>query len=316
MSWLHFDADSSHPQVITVREGGELIGLAPLRLRRRRYGLVWECVLESLGMSQGDRLSFLARPDREAIVWDEVLGVIEHLNWSQWCLPEIDVASVGYRKLCERFGPDSGFTRSVEESGEALLTDISGTWEDFHGSHKRMRRNLRALDKALPDHRFERYVTPDTISEGVALAEELAAKTWKRGKVGLLKSDETRDFYRRLLPTLATDGFTGVRLIRNGDEIVASQIGLLCGDRVHFHSTDYNPAYESLSPGMMMVALTIKDFFDSPATTVDYLTGYAGYMQSWATDKVTTEQLTIARRPGRLSIKGPYRRLNARLAHS
>jgi hypothetical protein len=65
---------------------------------------------------------------------------------------------------------------------------------------------------------------------------------------------------------------------------------------------------------MMMVAHTIQDFFDSPATTVDYLTGFAGYMSSWSTSTVVTEQFEIHRTNGRFSPMGSYRRFNDRLA--
>jgi len=298
-----------------VRDGGELIGLAPLRIRRRRVGLVVERVLEPLGMAHSDRVSVLAQPGLEDVVWDAVLDAVVELPWQLWCTSEIDVASVGPRKFREHFGStEPCFELVSTASNTALLTDISGTWDDFFASHKRMRRNLRALAKAFPNYRVERFLTPETVPAGLDLAEQLAAKTWKNGKVGLLKSAATRDFYRDLVPALATDGYTGVRLLRDGDELIASQIGFLCGTTVHFHATDYNPEFEKFSPGMMMVAHTIQDFFDSPATTVDYLTGFAGYMSSWSTSTVVTEQFEIHRTNGRFSPMGSYRRFNDRLA--
>jgi CelD/BcsL family acetyltransferase involved in cellulose biosynthesis len=315
-SWRHYDVDQSQPAVITVRDGGELVGLAPLRIRRRRVGLVIERVVEPLGLAHADRSSVIARPGSEEAVWDLVLDTLKAMSWQQWTTSEVDTASIGHRKLREHFGPsDPCFELVSVEMSEALLTDISGTWDDFFASHKRMRRNLRSLAKAFPDYRMERYVTPDEVAHGLTFAEELAAKTWKSGKVGLLKSADTRRFYRKLVPALATDGYSGVRLLRDGDEIIASQIGFLCGTTAHFHATDYNPDYEKYSPGMMMVAHTIEDFFDSPATTVDYLTGYAGYMKSWATDTIVTEQFDIKRSVGRFSPMRPYHRLNDRLAH-
>lgn len=312
-SWDHFDSSHSEPLVIAVRDGADLVGLAPLRLRRRRVGLVFDCVLESLGMSQGDRLALIVGRDQPDDVLDLMLDVVVDRSWSEWCLSEIDTSSALHRALFARFDGTAGFECVVEEENEALLTDISGTWEDFHGSHKRMRRNLRALEKAMPDHRVERFVEPDTIGEGLARLEALAAKTWKAGKVGVLKSDQTRDFYRMVLPKLVGDGHAGIRLLCDGDEVVASQLAFTFGPWVHFHSTDYNPAHESLSPGMMMVALTIKDLFEAPVTTVDYLVGYAGYMSSWATDRVSTEQLTVRRPIAPRSLGGAYRRVNDRL---
>jgi CelD/BcsL family acetyltransferase involved in cellulose biosynthesis len=294
-SWQYFDAHQSVPQVIVVREGAELVGLAPFRLRRRRIGLVPETVLEYLGSSQGDRPSVLIRPGAEAQVWGQLLELIPTLKWDRWIVPEIEVKSEAHQAIVKDLSGAMNVRCEAEDQGQALVTDLSGSWDAFLAKQKELRRNLRALERKMPEYQVDRFVTPATIDAGLDLYEKVAATTWKVGKVGILKSEKVRQFYRLVAPMLVADGFSGVRVVRQGDDLIAAHMGFMYGPTVFSHSIDFDPAHRALSPGMLAVALAIRDFFDSPADRIDYLTGYADYMSPWATDGIDTESLTITR---------------------
>ncbi len=87
--WPHF-ARGGEPFIIVVRDGDEIVGLAPL-VRRRRGPLR---VLEGIGIEPGDYWDVLAAPDRR----EEVAGVVvaelmrRAGEWDAWLLrcPPVD----------------------------------------------------------------------------------------------------------------------------------------------------------------------------------------------------------------------------------
>lgn len=299
-SWEHFDAHHSEPRVICVRADGDLIGMAPLRLRRRWNGAVHETVLEFLGNVTSDRHGIVALPGHEAAVADAVITATLRMKWDQWLLTEV-VADTPMRTALDARLRAHGLEIEVFEQSQAMVTDLPPSWEDFRASHKQMRKNLSALERKVPDLRFERFLDPTSVGVGLDHYEAVADLTWKKGEVGILKNDASRSFYRRLLPQLATDGVSGLRVLWAGEELMAAQMTFVIGDVAYFHMDDYNPAFKRLSPGMMIVAMAIRDLMEhSDIRRLDYLSGHAGYMAPWATGSVANESLRV-RRPRTLA---------------
>ncbi len=298
-SWRHFDAHQSRPQVITVRtDSGELVGLAPFRLRDRRRGAINETVLEYLGLATTDRPAVLARPGWEAEVWAGVASAIAETPFDRWEVHEsvLDTpAHAHLERLIARLTADDGVRVLREDGGDTTLVDTTGSWDEFLADHKKIRKALSKFHRRNPDVVLNRYADPETILDGLARYERLAASTWKAGKVGLLKSDATRDFYRRLLPVLAAEGRATIRVLETDDEVVAAQMGLVFGDRFFGHMHDHNTAYDDYSPGMIVVALGLQDCFESDIVVADFLTGYAGYLGRWSDLRARTESVTIVR---------------------
>jgi len=295
-SWGHFDSHQSSLRVVVAREpSGELVGLLPLRVRRRRGGL--EIVLEPAAAVEVDRVSLMARPGTESDVWDDMLPAILDLRWDVWNSAEVPEAAPLFGAL-SRLTARPGSRRldvSEEGAGSGLLIDLSGTWPDFLAGHKSFRRRLKKFEREVPHYEIDLYADPGDILEGLDAYRRVDEQSWKAGRIGISKSDTARRFFADLLPRLAADGRSAVRILRNGSELLAADVTHTFGTTAFLHSATYTQVAAAHSPGTIFTGLVLCDFMKSEIVTGDLLTGHADYLRPWASDEVATYNVTVTK---------------------
>lgn len=295
-SWRVFDGRKSKLVVITVRDDEDaLVGLAPLRLRRRKRGILPEVVLEYAATVEVDRLGVLASRNHECAVWEAVVPAALELSWDVWELPETPVDGPCVPAIRAAFEDSADFELSTQPSGAGFLLDLSQTWAEFVAKHKSFRRRLKKFERELPNYEIDHYLDPSTVAIGLDLYEEIADRSWKPGKVGISKSEMHRAFYDDLMPTLTANGRSGVRVLRSGTDLIAADITHVWGGTAFFHCAVYDEAFADHSPGTIFTGLVLREFFDSSVTDGDLLTGHADYLRAWTCGEVETHDLMVRR---------------------
>lgn len=307
-SWKHFDAHHSSLCVLTVRDDRRLIGLLPLRSRRRRRGL--ELVLEQAATVEVDRLTLLAEPGRESEIWSELIPVIEQLRWDLWNMAEVTEGS----PLLEATSPlaERRLRVSRKRTGDGFLMDLSGSWEEFLAGHKSFRRRLKKFQRLVPDHRVEVYDDPDSVLAGLDLYRQVDARSWKTGEVGISRSAAVQDFFTDLMPQLAAEKRSSIRILRDGSDLLAADITHTFGHIAYLHSAVYAEEAGHHSPGTVFTGLVAKDLMASSITTGDLLTGHAEYLRPWASEEVATFDVSVARRSLKSTLNRAQRSLKQR----
>lgn len=294
-SWEHFDAHHSSLQIVSVRDAdGALVGLLPLRTRRRRRGL--ETVLEQAATVEVDRVSLLAVPGTEAEVWAELLPVIAELSWDVWISAEVRADAVLHSVLD---GPAAGalkFRTSKQDAGSGILMDLDLTWSDFLASHKSFRRRLKKFERLVPDYQIDVYTKPGEMAEGLEAYQLVASESWKAGEIGISRSDRVKRFYEAVMPRLAAEGRTAIRILRDGDELLASDITHTFGSTAFLHCAAYTEASGRHSPGTVFTGLVACELMKSEVSTGDLLTGHADYLLPWASSSIATYDVSVTRR--------------------
>ena len=295
-SWRVFDGRKSDLVVITVRDdAGALVGLAPLRRRQRKRGLFREVVLEYAATVEVDRLGVLASQNHESAVWDAVVPAALDLSWDVWELPETPSDGPCVPAIRATFGNSDDFVLSSQPSGAGLLLDLTQTWEEFFGQHKSFRKRLKRFEREFPNHEIDHYLDPSTVGAGLDIYERIADRSWKPGKVGISKSRMHRAFYDDVMPSLAVNGRSGVRVLRSGTDLIAADITHVWGSTAFFHCAVYDEAFADHSPGTIFTGLVLREFFESSVTAGDLLTGHADYLRAWSCGEVETQDLTVRR---------------------
>lgn len=295
-SWANFDAHHSNLRIIVVRgPDGRVDGLFPLRVRTRRRGIVAERLLEPAGAVQVDRPSVLIRPGSEPRVWEAGLEVIRQLRWDSWQLPEVGAQSASDDIDRQIFQHGLELQITSEPSGSGLLINLEQTWADFLANHKSFRRRLKRFERAMPNWTIDRYVGASEIRQGIEHYEAVADNSWKPGRVGMTRSPQHRRFHQDLLPQLAAQRRTGIRILRNGDDLVAADLTHEFAGRAFFHSAVYDQRFGDLSPGTVFTGLVLREFFDRPTSVGDFLTGYADYLRPWSFAEVPTRNIEVLR---------------------
>ena len=291
--WEVFGAEEHRSLlVITVRRGGELVGLAPLLLHPvKGLGPARVRRLEFMGTGEdeadevcSDFLDVIAAPGLEDIVCQEVW---QHLvaGGGDW-----DVA--GFRNilpdaLINRFLPTMARgTARVYDSrprGERFYVDLSGgSFERYvDGLSKKRKKRIyyyrRRLEKegGLSQLRLERREDIPMF-----LAETGRLNRLRRnllGKPSAFASDKFRRFQELVAPRMFDRGWLDMRLWMKGTRCVAALYNFIYKGTISYYQCGFDtPAFGNTSPGLVTLSQVIEWGFGHQQRRFDFLVGSEG----------------------------------------
>lgn len=268
--WRHFHRFQDEPWLVVVRRRGELVGLLPLVLSRRRAGGATLRVLRSMGQWEGAGAGVLAVIPSDQ-VWQATFAALasERHAWDALDLRQLDELAWPLRHLHE-FG--AGWHCEVVTDGVAVRQPLTISWDQWldqrpealrQALHCRERRWLSEQGGPL---QFEIADTPATI--GVAFDRYLALEQHSRrsARQPLIGAHHRRTaFYRELLPQLAAQRKAAVWLALRSVEgrqlsaqPVAGLIRLFHRDEVYERHFTADKGYASYSPATTLTLEALR----------------------------------------------------------
>jgi CelD/BcsL family acetyltransferase involved in cellulose biosynthesis len=274
----------SRLKLFVVRVGGQLVAIAPLRVSGR---LTWFASLEFLGtgFAGSDYLDLIVRREFEVEALDALAGSIESLGLALRLthLPPGSLAS----RLARRLGT-SGWTSRETESGVCPLIRLAGhTWDSYlatRGSAHRanVRRRLRAAAGSL-DLRFERVVSaPQRLDVLQALAAYHQGRFTGAKRSTAFQTPELQAFHRDATAGALDAGWLRLYALYLNGEMAGAMYAFADDGRFYFYQHGYDARYQKYSPGLLLVALTIRAAIDEGAVEFDLLYGTESYKALWA----------------------------------
>jgi CelD/BcsL family acetyltransferase involved in cellulose biosynthesis len=278
-------------RVLTVRNGGKLVGLAPLFVwgfgSRPGIGRV-----SLLGDGVTDHLGMLADPAFELpsarIVLEWLAGDSD--EWHACALKELRPGSPLLRAGAPRglvaFDVPSGVcpVLSLPRSMDELLSRL-GT---------KFRKNLRQAETRLQRAGAVFFsAAPDQVPEVMRALFRLHTARWtEREQTGVLGGDRIQGFHLEAAQGLAARGLLRLHALRIGGEIIAAQYNLMRDGRLYYYLSGFDPAHARRSPGTALLAWTIRSAIHEGAEEVDFLRNREAYKYQWgARDRVNRKLL-------------------------
>ena len=270
---------------MTVRDGGRLVGLAPLVVTHRGPFRV----LGELGRPPSNYWSLLADPAAREAATAAVAAEIRARSdeWHALLLGGLPQGSTlegalretGLRVRARRPAPYPGI--ELPDSFDRYLADFS------RKRRKDMRRHLRRLD----DGRIElRNVTaPAELGPAVDRWQEIRVRWWRsRGKA--MNPDHAssrfRDFMRDLVAILVPQGLAEVWEFRHEGDVVAIEVNLVDATRYYSWMGAYEPAAAHLGLGRVAILEGIRQSIAAGRSYYDLMVGDEDYKYSYgATDR-------------------------------
>lgn len=286
--WKHLGGDR-RLLLLAVRDGGELVGLAPLCLAWRRLALgVGSRVVEFLGTGSvgSDYLDVVARRGRERRVAEAVAQHLAHdgalLRLSYVRGRDASAAALG----AELHGRGWGI--------EASKTDVcpyiplaGHTWESYLATLGRehryaVRRKLRAFERH--DHaRLDEVRSEEERREALAILVRLHLARWKgRGGSDAFDTPKVVAFHDEFTRLALARGWLRLFVLRLDGAPAAALYGLRYGRTFFFYQSGFDPAFAHASPGLVCLALTIRQAIEGGAEEYDLLRGAEPYKRHWA----------------------------------
>jgi CelD/BcsL family acetyltransferase involved in cellulose biosynthesis len=276
-------------RTVLVRNGGELIGLAPFSLDAEGGA----GVLRPLGSGVTDICDALigAEGGSEIAVAAAIVKALRD-----------DLAAE--RVVWDGLPPGSPVLRAaaeltaiaVSEEIAPVLRLTSMTADPLEAVPRGMRDSLRASRRradALGALAFE-DPGPADCGQFLDAIFALHEARWRQGgEPGVLGHPAVQAFHREAFPALLEAGLARSHLVRIAGRVAAAHYGLAAG-RTHFYYIGgYDPELRAATPGHLAVAHAIERAIDEGATTFHFLRGDEPYKRRWGAAPERLVTLTL-----------------------
>jgi len=333
-SWweAYRDADARRElRVLTARGAdGELLGLAPLVLRRwRQFGLSWRR-LEFIGTGEAEAdetcsefLDLIVDADRRPQV---VAALTEALRsdgeWDDLVCRDVRREESAAAQVLRSLEADPNIG-PVEESGHARCPFVAlpGSWEEYLATlsrnSRRLVRHKRRQLEAAGQIGFVCAETRDETQRAMEGFARLHQQRWQAERQGgCFASGPFREFLLRLTPRLAERGAVRIATLSLNAEPVAAYY-LLCHDRAtYYYNSGLDLArFAELSPGSVCLGCIVEDAIRRGEREFHFFKGGAdSYKYHWTDRAVPVFSLRVRRRGWRLALCALAERLRGRAA--
>lgn len=282
--WVHV-AGSANLRLIVVRDGDEVVAIAPMYLVTG--SLYWFSRLEFLGTGDAgsDYLDLIVRRGREA---DSLEAIADYLSSHRLavCFNHLPPASFGARLAALLAG--EGWSATLTDDGTCPIVPLAGhTFDSYLGtlgsSHRaNVRRRVKAMGQRF-DMRFELVTDHAERCQLLAVLAEYSERRWKdQGGSTAFISPEIRAFQDEATRRALDRGWLRMYVLRLNGETAAVMYGFQYGGRFYFYQHGYDDKYKDHSVGLVLMALTIRAALEEGTREFDMLWGVEPYKFLWA----------------------------------
>lgn len=319
LHWLRA-AEPGQPFVLFVRRNGELVGCAPMVLRRQ---IVKGVPVRTLTFSV-PRTDLIIAGDRQPVV--EAIVRYWEQTGSEW--DRISMRNVPGRSgtlhqieaTVERIGT-LRFVRAGAGPAECYLP-ATATWAQYlHGKGSHFQKSLRyqcSRVERLGRVSYRTYADPADADEALRRLFALEAQSWKADQGDLVAPAE-RACFAELARDRSGEFAYEVCLLEVDDVPIAGLFSLIHLNRFYAFATFYDRRSAAAYPGRPLFRHVIRSALENPTVEEISFIGNSSFVKSWAPLERTYSHCDIynARPRSRvLALIGSWRWRRARRATS
>lgn len=315
-TWWDVYGANSRLYVLSMRdEDGVLVGIAPLRIRRRSRlgGLVRLRVVEFIGTG-GDvtpeYLDLIARPGYEAAVADAVADVLTQDR----SIDAIDLrvcpnTSACLARLSQRLAEQHRGLVQLRLDSTCPAMRLPQSWDVYWASRSRNhRKKLREYERRCERElaaRVRLTATPEEIEPDMLTLTRLHHERWNN-RSRAFQSGQYREFHLRLARLLMKRDALRLFSLETGTQAVASLYCFAYNGRYYYYQAGRDPGYARYRVGLVLLHRAIAQAIAEGCHTFDFLSGDEDYKYTWADEQAVNLRLShwqsgSARMVGRLS---------------
>jgi CelD/BcsL family acetyltransferase involved in cellulose biosynthesis/aminoglycoside phosphotransferase (APT) family kinase protein len=292
-------APESTPFVPVVRRAdGHLVGLLPLLAARSGISRT----IRFAGADNGDYFEPVAADaDGQLATVTATANALAGRD-SKWGMFIADYAAEGAHWLSPL--TDSPAFASVayhDHPSIYRLVDTAGhDWDSYRATLSRnlreqLRRKLGSLEREH-EVRFRRTLTSDDLERDLARLFEMHRQRWS-GRGGTFLTDETvRAFHLDFAEAALERGWLRLWSLEADDQTIAAWYGWSIGSRYLYYQAGFDETWQRYSPGLLMLARTVRAAIEEGAAEYDMLIGDEPYKSRFA-NRVREGRTIVVTRP-------------------
>jgi CelD/BcsL family acetyltransferase involved in cellulose biosynthesis len=318
-SWWDVFGQGRELYVLVVRDGKQIIGIAPLLVRAvQHYGVLPYRRLEFLasGEDEADEIcseymDFIIRSGSECEVLSAVFEYLlkDEQSWDEMLLSDISERSPNLpllEKLCDAYGIKHGITCKQV----AFYLPLQQDWESFFNKlPKNLRRNIRR-DRQVAKLGGGKLRLVDRIEEFEENFEaliQLHQSRWTSlGKPGVFASEKFTRFHRLVAPKLLSRGWLKLFVLSLSGKPVSALYNFAYNNRMHYYQSGFiREGGQLCSPGVLLHSYAIEKAIKEGFSEYDFMKGeVSGYKTRWGGQTRCIVRLRMAKAQSKEFIYG------------
>ncbi len=287
--WWEEFAEGRELLLLSVRSGGELVGVAPLM--RQDSALTFAGDTEIC-----DYMDFTAVAGAEQAVLSAVLRSLSEEPWQQlvlWALRDDSPTLKALAAVCA----DLGLSLDVQLEDVCPRVGLPGSWEEYQaGLKKKERHELRRKLRKLPQGGqvgLEALEAPAEVE--ASLDDFLRLHGAARSDKAAFMTEAMARFFRRIVSALAGEGLVELIFLTLDRVRVAAVLCFRAEDELLLYNSGYDPAYAGLSVGLLSKALALRRTIEEGRKRFDFLRGAEPYKYDLGAENLNVYRCVIHR---------------------
>lgn len=285
-TWWEAFADGRTLNIMVVRAGSRILGLAPFMIEQAR---MYKIPVRRVQFLYNDHT-----PKADVIVTERADEVYEAL-WKTLLQPRAPWDVLLFSQLpgdspthaqVERLSARHHYPTTLWMSDASPYVELSNDWNAYlKGLGAKLRQNLRnrlnRLEK-LGEPALQVLSDRDAIREARAHALALEASGWKREAGTAIQSDpQVTRFYTDLADRAATSGWLRLLFLTVNGRRIATSYASQYQDRLSFFKTGYDPEFAKYAPFKLLTYYAIREGYSGRLREVDFLGDAEPWKLEW-----------------------------------
>jgi CelD/BcsL family acetyltransferase involved in cellulose biosynthesis len=293
-TWWECFGEGATLFAFAVERDGELVGVAPLAVRRE-HG---QRIVEFLGMGSSDYCDVIATADDKPVV---VRAVMEALlkrrdRWDRIRLRYLPAASSTAGILASLPLP-SGWqiVQEVESTCPALSIESSRPFAEACARKKSLVRHARYFERLAP-LRFRHVLDPDEILDRLPdFIEQHRDRRFMAGDHSIFDDPRHRRFYERMIPAMLEGGALRFGVLEWRDEVLAYHLGFFHDGVFTWYKPTFNVDWARYSPGEVLLKALLEAALETDVRVFDFTVGDEAFKERFANVKAENLKVQIVR---------------------
>ena len=284
-TWWEAFGENNDLHIITVRNRGELVAVAPMmRTRASVYGIKTEA-LHAIYNPHTPRFDFIVAANQGPQVYERIWQMIAANNCEMVTLAQVQEGSETIQTI-EKLAKTAGWLSGQWVAPVSPFVALGCEYETyFNGLRPGVRFNLTkryARLRRLGHVDVEVVTEPHAVEEAMRDGLRIEAAAWK-GEQGtaMLSNPAVAEFYLRLAKREAAVNQLRLTFLRVEGKRIAFNYLLQNRNKLYAVKIGYDPEYHSYSPGNMLLNLILKDACANGIQEYDLLGGDDDWKFEW-----------------------------------
>lgn len=268
--WQEF-ANGKVLSLLAIKNGFQLVGIAPLMRQGKVISLIG-------GPEVCDYLDFIVARGEEAGVYRSLVDFLDSLDWEVidlHCLPPSSPTLHHLTSLAK----ERNYAVEITEENVCPKVELPSTWDDYlQALTKKDRHELRRKMRRLSSAGEVRYYV---IESGSLCSGDIDDFIQLHKKSRLDKAEfmspKMVQFFQALSASLAQQGLLKLFFLELNGVRVASSLCFDYKDEFLLYNSGYDPAYSSLSVGLLLKAFCLQEAISLGKKRFDFLRGAESY---------------------------------------